>query len=125
MQTREIPIEQWEPFLDNFSQCHLGEKVTVKIMGKDVGDQTEMCDMPLMGISADCKAGGGERIEVSAGDSTSAHITHAVTHPSHVRVAENDDGQAIAMQIESDDGPVTLVRFVAQPQDLPEGFLSA
>jgi hypothetical protein len=42
-----------------------------------------------------------------------------------VRVAENDDGQAIAMQIESDDGPVTLVRFVSQPRDLPEGFVSA
>ncbi|HTL31123.1 MAG TPA: DUF5335 family protein [Tepidisphaeraceae bacterium] len=125
MQTREIPIEQWEPFFNSFSECHQGEKVTVKIVGKDIGDQTEMCDMPLMGISADRKAGGGERIEVSAGETTSAHITHAVLHPSHVRLAESDDGQAIAMQIESDDGPVTLVRFSQDPQELPEGFLSA
>jgi hypothetical protein len=125
MQTREIPIEQWEPFLNSFSQCHQGERVTVKIVGPDVGDQTEVCDMPLMGISADTKASGGERIEVSAGESTSAHITHAVVHPSHVRVAESDHGDALAMQIESDDGPVTLVRFCQSPMELPEGFLSA
>ena len=125
MQTREIPINEWQPFLDQFSQCHQGEKVTVKIIGNDVGDQTEMSDMPLMGISADCRAGGGERIEVSAGDSTSAHITHAVMHPSHVRLAEDDEGHALAMQIESSDGPVTLVRFSAEPQELPEGFMSA
>ena len=125
MQTREIPINEWQPFLDQFSQCHLGEKVTVKIMGTGIGDQTEVRDLPLMGISADTKASGGERIDVSAGDSTSVHITHAVVHPSHVRVAEDDQGHALAMQIESSDGPVTLVRFCAEPPELPEGFMSA
>ena len=125
MQTREIPIDQWQPFLDQFSQSHLGEKVTVKIIGRDIGDQTEMRDLPLVGITADTKASGGERIDVSAGDTLSPQITHAVIHPSHVRIAEDDEGHALAMQIESEDGPVTLVRFVAQPQELPEGILSA
>src|SRR4051812_30286568 len=125
MQTREIPIEQWQPFLDQFSQCHLGEKVTVKIVGRDIGDQTEMRDLPLVGISADTKATGGERIDVSAGDNMRSQVTHAVIHPSHIRVAEDDQGHAVAMQIESEDGPVTLVRFIEQPQELPEGFLSA
>ena len=41
MQTREIPISQWQPFLDQFSQGHQGEKVTVTIVGRDIGEQTE------------------------------------------------------------------------------------
>jgi hypothetical protein len=125
MQTREIPINEWRPFLDQFSQSHLGEKVTVRIIGLEVGDQTEMRDLPLVGITADTKDSGGERIDVSAGDTISSQMTHAVIHPSHVRLAEDEQGHAVAMQIESADGPVTLVRFVEQPQDLPEGFMSA
>src|SRR4051812_8475354 len=98
MQTREIPINEWRPFLDQFSQSHLGEKVTVKVMGPDIGEQTEMRNLPLVGITADTKDSDGERIDVSAGDTPRLQVTHAVIHPSHVRVAEDDEGHAIAMQ---------------------------
>jgi Family of unknown function (DUF5335) len=111
MNTREISHEQWVPFLDQFSQAHRGERIEVRVMGAEMGDQTQAADLPLIGITDDPKSSQGECIEVMAG-AASAHISHAIAHPVHVRIAERDDGSPVAMQIQSEDGTSTLVRFL-------------
>ena len=116
MNTREIAHDQWAPFLDEFSQAHRGEAVEVRVMGRDVGDQAEAMALPLLGITDDAKASDGERIEVIAGDTLAGHngphLSHAIVHPIHVRIAERDDGTPVAVQIEGEDGTSTLVRFL-------------
>jgi uncharacterized protein DUF5335 len=124
MQTREIPNEQWTGFLDHFSEQHRGDAICVQVMTKETGVQSEARDLPLMGISNDYKASGGQRIEVVAGDSPHKHVMHSVSHPIHVRIAERDDGEPVAMQIQSDDGQTTLIRFGHEPQPLPEGMFT-
>jgi hypothetical protein len=119
MNTREISHEQWAPFLDQFSKAHRGEQVQVRVMSKEMGDQTEMEQLPLVGITDDFKASEGERIEVIAGDSVEENMSHAILHPVHVKIAERDDGSPVAMQIESEDGTATLVRFLPPLEELP------
>jgi hypothetical protein len=123
MNTREISHEQWAPFLDQFSKAHRGEAVEVRIIGREFGDQPEAESLPLVGISDDAKADGGERIEVMAGDVRQPHLSHAIIHPIHVRIAERDDGTPVAMQIEGEDGTSTLVRFLPPGEELPPEML--
>src|SRR3989442_8641522 len=123
MNTREISHDQWAPFLDQFSEAHRGERVEVRVIGREFGDQPEAPSLPLVGISDDTKADGGERIEVMAGDVRQPHLSHAIVHPIHVRIAERDDGTPVAMQIEGEDGTSTLVRFLPPGEELPPEML--
>src|SRR3954453_20632929 len=117
MQTQEIPSEQWGPFLDNLTRRHEGEPVTIEVEGRDIGVQSAGSNVQLIGITFDPKDSIGEEIDVivaSADDQSSnsnEHLMHAVTHPSHIRIARSDDGRDSALQLESKDGPTTLVRF--------------
>jgi len=111
MQTQEIPDNQWVPFFNELSKRHQGEHVTVELLGRDIGDQTEMKDQALMGITVDPPTGAC-RIQVMAGDLAHTNIAHEIAHPIHVRLAKSDDGKDQALEIESDSGPATLVRFL-------------
>lgn len=116
MRTAEIPRDQWEPFLAGFSRDHQGERITVELLGADLGDQPELRDTPLMGVTFDSKRSEGEAIEVMAGESTRANAMHVVARPVRVLVAQSDKGTDQALEIESLEGPTTLVRF-----NVPQG----
>lgn len=117
MQTREIPREEWQDYLSEFSKQHEGWQVTIEVVGMDVGDQIIAREWPLQGISCnrfhDAPDGSSEGISVTAGDTPERHISHMVTHPTSLRVAQTDDGRDQGVQIESEDGPMTLVTFRA------------
>jgi hypothetical protein len=113
MQTREIPKHEWVPFLNDFSRRNQGHPVAVEVFGPQVGAQREADSLPLVGVTVDLTDGGdNEQIEVIVGDSPSAHLMHAVQRPSQVRLALADEGADEALQIESEDGTTTLVRFL-------------
>ena len=123
MRTREISSERWQYFFDDFTQLHHGEHVNVETMGEGgLGVKSQLCDLPLVGIvDADPKAAPGEWIEVIAGDSPDTQATFSVMHPSRVLVAE-EAGQAVALQIDSADGSVTMIRFEPPREGMPEGY---
>ena len=112
MQSQEIPSDQWIPFLNDLSRRHQGDKVTIELMGNDVGDQREAQDMPLLGITVDPPAGQSRMIEVMVGDEQGVNIAHDISHPIHVRLAKTDAGADVALEIEAESGPRTLVRFM-------------
>ncbi len=111
MQTQEIPDNQWGPFFDELSKRHQGEHVTVELLGRDIGVQMAAEDQSLMGISVDAPTGAC-KIDVMAGGLGETNIAHEIAHPIHVRVATSDDGREEAIEIESEGGPATLVRFL-------------
>ncbi|HEY8750593.1 MAG TPA: DUF5335 family protein [Tepidisphaeraceae bacterium] len=111
MQTHEIPATQWIPFFDELSKRHQGEHVTVELLGREIGDQLEAMDQSLPGITVDPPTGAC-KIEIMAGEPGGANIAHEIAHPVHVRLATSDDGQDAAIEIESDAGPATLLRFL-------------
>ena len=102
METREIPQESWIEFFDGFSKSHRGWVARVEVLGS-LGAQVEAEQRPLEGISADH---GGKDIAITLGP-PEAPIEHFVTKPSHVRIEQ--DANVAAVQIESSDGPTTIV----------------
>jgi hypothetical protein len=110
MLTTEIPRERWSKFFDDFSKHHEGWIVNWEVLGDDIGNQTKTNRLPLVGISADVK-GRAPRIDVMVGGRPDAHVTQIIETPKRVwfklpEVAGNE-----AIEVESDDGRVTLVTF--------------
>ncbi len=127
MRTKEIVAKEWPPFFTEFTQLHQGEHVNVETLGRgDFGVTSHVRDLPLVGIvAADPKADAGEWIEIIAGDSAQNHATHSVPNPAHVRLAEEDNGQTVALQIESGRGLITMIRFERVSGGMPPGFAIA
>lgn len=123
MRSQEIPSTQWVPFFNDLSKRHQGDHVTIELMGRDIGDQHEAQDQELLGIMVDAPTGAC-KIEVMAGESRETNIAHEIAHPIHVRLAQSDDGRDAAVEIESDSGPCTLVRFMPLPE-LPSAGMGA
>jgi hypothetical protein len=127
MRTKEIDFDHWPPFFNDITNLHHGERVNVETIGEgDIGVTSHVRALPLVGIvAADPKDGSGEWIEIIAGDSANTHATHSIPNPTHVRMAEEDNGQAVAIQIESSRGLITMVRFEQTCEGMPPGFTIA
>ena len=123
MLTREIIRDEWSSFFDQFSRMHQGKRVNVQTMGGEVGVQSNATNLPLMGVVAEPPGGGGS-IAVMAWESPDAHVTHTIARPSHVRVAEWNDAESAAVQIEAEGGWTTLVQVGPPAEILPEGFIT-
>ena len=122
MDTREVLPAEWTLFSDRFSRAHRGKRATVETIGEDLGVQPNVRNLPLVGVAID----GSEddrRLEIIVGDSPHAHLTHVIDRPTRVCVAEWNDGFSAAVQIEADDGRVTLLRVGPQERVLPAGMI--
>ena len=117
MPTREVTREEWVNFCDSFSRQHEGWRVTVEVLGQEIGAQAEARELPLRGVTAELN-GGEERIEIMVGEGAGDHITHTIRSPKRVYVEETGAGAHEALEIESPDGVKTLLRF--RSPTLPE-----
>ncbi|HEY7090672.1 MAG TPA: DUF5335 family protein [Tepidisphaeraceae bacterium] len=128
MLTYEIPIEQWRPFLDNFSTVHRGDHVDVESVGGGAQPRSSVCDQPLLTVAALVEDGPdvSSRIQVVAGDETRPQ-THTIDRPRQISVTERDDGFLVALQIASQDGSITSLRLEPEGQKgryhPPEAYL--
>jgi hypothetical protein len=64
---------------------------SMEIVGEEVGAQLEVIDQPLRGVSSD-RSGVTIRIAKPAG----IHLEHLVAYPTDLRMAESDEGDAMA-----------------------------
>jgi hypothetical protein len=122
MLTREIPREEWIKFFDDFSKRHQGWVVIVEVLSPEIGDQGEADGLPLVGISAGVKDG-ENRIEIMIGGKPEAHLTRIIDSPKHVWVKQPEEGAHEAVEVESDDGTTTILRFRHIPPDEVERLL--
>jgi hypothetical protein len=109
METREIPQEEWIRFFDDFSKQHENWIVNWEVLGHDIGDQEKTNRLPLVGISAD--KGSKPRIDIIVGGRPGAHMTQIIEMPKHVRFKEPEQPGHEAIEVETEDGRVTLVTF--------------
>jgi hypothetical protein len=119
MSTREIPREQWIKFFDDFSKQHEGWIVTLEVLGSDIGDQEESAGLPLIGISADLKDR-ENRIEIMTGGRPETHMTRIINTPTRVWLKEPEEVAHEAIDVESEDGTTTLLRFWHVPPEKTE-----
>jgi uncharacterized protein DUF5335 len=103
--TPEVPLERWAQFFDDFSGQHRGWMVLLDVRGQGMGVQQEVTGLPLVGITVDRK-NHRQRLEIMVGGRTEAHVTRIIESPT--RIWNTRD----AIDVESDDGTVTLLRFM-------------
>jgi hypothetical protein len=109
LQTREIPKDQWGGFLDKLSHDHRGDIVSVRFSDPELGYQVEMRQLPLVGVSADLKAGGGPRVEIIVGRTDFDHTAHSVFDPRAIRLEEDMQGEPQVLELEAASGAKTFV----------------
>lgn len=122
MVTREIPRKDWITFFDDFSKHHQGWVVIIEALSPEIGDQEEAKGLPLVGISADAKDG-ENRIEIMVGGKPEAHLTRIINSPKRVWLKEAEEEAHEAVEFESDDGTMTILRFPHVPPDEVERLL--
>lgn len=111
MQTREIPINEWTGFFDNFSRKHAGWLVNLEIFGPEIGAQVQQRHLALGGITDEWDEVEGNTITIMTGLKPDDHITHSITHPTAVSLEQTDEGADAALAIKSSDGMTTLLWF--------------
>jgi len=115
MQSFEVPREQWDHFLTDLSQSHQGWQATIELQSPDFGAQHVADKVPLQGINFEVAGTQAGSIEIGVGE-VDTFLTHLVEHPTHVRVAEAESGVDVAVEIESESGPVTLLQLHPAPE---------
>jgi hypothetical protein len=109
MDSQEIPRGEWIRFFDDFSKQHQGWIVHWEVLGRDIGDQEKTTRLPLVGISADAK--GKPRIDIIVGGRLDAHVTHIIETPKRVVFKQPEQPGHEALEVEAEDGRVTIVTF--------------
>ncbi|HLF82777.1 MAG TPA: DUF5335 family protein [Blastocatellia bacterium] len=123
MPTQEILRDEWALYFEEFSRRHQGWLVTVEILGLDIGDQVQVRNLPLEGITVETNDDGDE-MTIIAGSRPDARISHTICAPLRVWVKQNEQGADEALEIESPAGAV-LVRFrSAVLPELVDGILA-
>jgi hypothetical protein len=113
MKTKEIPINEWPKFLDNFSRKHEGWLVTLEILGTELGAQVQERELTLAGIVDEWDEIHGNRIVIMFGEKPDDHITHSIERPTQVSLEQTDGGADVALAIKSADGVMALLRFLS------------
>jgi hypothetical protein len=111
---REIPVPQWDPFLDEFSREHRAWLASVDRVHPGAPSHVDVRERPLRSIEADAVTG----IEIRFQDGTVR-----VEAPKTLRVDETDEGAARGLEIEDWSGERVRLRFgVAEPPGALDGL---
>lgn len=109
MLSQEIPREEWVKFFDDFSKKHEGWIVTWEVLGYDIGDQEKTKRLPLVGVSAELKT--KPRIDILVGGRPEAHVSQIIPEPKRVLFRPPEQPGHEAIEVETNDGKVTLITF--------------
>jgi len=109
MRTFEIRHKDWGARLDEFSRVHEGWPVSLEILARSIGAQSEFHLLSLAGITAE--PGGGGTISITATLPKGGFFTHTIHSPVHVFIEETDAGAVAALAVESADGTKAILQF--------------
>jgi hypothetical protein len=114
--TVEIPQDQWHNYFNDVSRLYQGWGVTIEVMSGDIGDQPAAQGPPLQGLSFEKAGSEAGDILVEVGDAGTPYEVHHIDRPRRVRMVDSDPGAEADIQLESEDGVVTLVRLRRRPE---------
>jgi hypothetical protein len=112
--TREIPIRDWELFLQRFNERNQGRPVRLEsILPPGTGEPPLVRRQPLLGVDVEAKGSEAPAIITMLGG-LGPHMpqsTHVIHDPTGMRVEEAGDGLAIELVIESEAEGETFLIF--------------
>ena len=114
MSLREIPVPEWDPFLDQFSREHRAWLASVDRAHPGAPSHLEVGERPLRSIETDAVTG----IEIRFQDGSVR-----VEAPKALRVDETDEGAARGLEIEDWSGERVRLRLrIAAPPGALDGL---
>ena len=108
-QTTKVASEQFEGLADLLPAPSTVD-VTIEVLDESIGDQLEAVRLPWHALVYDTR---NEVLELSVGGSDRRIpivLRHSIRKPTGVWL-EEEGGRAMALMIEAEEGPKTLVRF--------------
>ena len=112
----EIPQDRWQTYFEGISELYQGWRVTIEVLGMDLGDQRAADWLPLQGISYETKGSEAGDVLIEVGDKPFAFMIHHVDKARTVRAAETLPGEEADIYLEAGDGNVTLLRIRPNPE---------
>lgn len=105
MGTRLIERQDWRAFFDAFSRAHDGWLVTLEVLDLELGDQIEIENLPLTGITVN----GDGSLEFTF-DEGQSHVSHTLSAPTRIFSKQSAKGADEVLEFE---GPceTTLLLF--------------
>ncbi|MFE3036048.1 DUF5335 family protein [Streptomyces canus] len=111
--TETLDRSAWETALNQVTEEHQGELVTIEVLDPEVGHQYEADRLPFTTIVYDPK---DDVVAVSVGGQSPRHpvvLRHLVSHPTEIDVATQDTPEP-AVRTVDEDGTATLITFFSQ-----------
>jgi hypothetical protein len=108
-----IEPDQWETFLNEFSQRNQLRPTRLEIVG-EIGDQEEEEHLPLVGVTFDPKGSAAGSVEIILGPETGAderHIEHTIHNVERIAPIIGLTGLEDGLGFEDKDGGKTLLLF--------------
>jgi Family of unknown function (DUF5335) len=108
---KSVPRERWGEFFDQFSDGNRGRRISIEMIGGELGDAELIQNAPLMAMVYDCPGKGDDLvIEVGRDEVTYAHT---VDSPTEVLTGQDSNGLMLAVWISDAAGTKTLVKLQA------------
>ena len=111
-----IPPDEWSDYLERVSHDHLNRIIRVDVYDPQ-GERRQLVDLPLEGIAVTLD-GNQEVISIVAREEGRRHVVHVAKAPLYLRVETDPNGMTKTLQIESENGGVTIVHF--RTEQVPE-----
>lgn len=116
--TDQIPREDWERFLDQFTEMNEGVACRVEVINSpDVGAQVLLDDRPLLAISLDDEAG-APQIVIECGDTgedTPAAFRHILSNPTTLWARKTELLGWDALEIETSKSGAIIISINPHP----------
>jgi hypothetical protein len=115
----EIPKDQWQTYLEEFSKRNSGRPVNLEVLSEELGDQEEAQMLPLEGITLETKGSQAASVEIMLGGTGAAddrNLTHTVSQVRLIVPKVGADGREEALEIEAEDGTKIILVFKALPE---------
>ena len=110
MLTTEILHKDWKRALDQFSLVHEGWLVSLDVLSPQLGVLPQLHEVPLLSVTAE-SAHEGPEVVVAAARSDGEHFWHVIPEPAHIRLEQTEEHADVALEIESTDGTISILRF--------------
>jgi hypothetical protein len=114
-EARVVPKQEWHDFLEQLTKDHEQDRVTIEVVGEELGDQFEGTALSLDNIEYDYK----DNVMVVAvgelGGGPSVVLRHFVRDPERVLFEPELGHGAWALDLVSRDGSQTIVMALPQP----------
>ena len=106
---KSVPRERWGEFFDQFTDGNRGRRISIEIIGSEVGDAELIKNAPLHAIIYD-RPGKGDDLVIEVGKDEVTYA-HTIDSPTEVLTGQNSLGVMVALRISDAAGTQTLIEL--------------